>query len=167
MCNFNKQDDEAKAFICLLMRKCAENVGGTNFLLALIETLKATKPHSLTSNKRTIVSPNATIKWNKTVFKDKLSVIEDILVHHRSSEEPNFNILANVSEKKRKNIINMAKTVAPIEFVVTPSDSECSGFTFKIFESIEEGNIKINPLFVAMFFCSTEFTKKALKYEIK
>lgn len=166
MCNFNRQDEDTKAFVHLFMKKCAENLGGVNFLLTLIETLRATKPHPLTTNKCEIKAPNATISWNKIIFKDKLLTLEEILVQHRSSEGSNFNILENLSDKKRKKIINMAKTLSPIEFVVTPSDADKEGFSFKVFESIEDESIKINPIFVAIFFCSVEFTKKALKYEV-
>ena len=167
MCNFNKQDEKTKEFIHLFMRKFADNLGGMNPLLVLIETLRATKPHPLTTSKCFIKSSSATMKWNKIIFKDKLMVLEDILVQHRSSEEPNFNILANLSDKKRKKVINMAKTLAPVEFLVTPLENEeGESISFKVFESIEEGCIKINPIFVALFFCSTEFTKKALKYTV-
>ncbi len=58
----------------------------------------------------------------------------------------------------------MVKTLAPIEFVVTADDGD--GFSFKVFDKIEDGLVTINPIFIAMFFCSSEFTKKALKYEM-
>ena len=61
----------------------------------------------------------------------------------------------------------MVKTLAPIEFIVKPKDpADGGGFNFKIFELIENDNVKINPIFIAMFFCSTDFTKKSLKYSI-
>ena len=92
-------------------------------------------------------------------------VLEDILLQHKSSENPDFNILAIESEKKKKKIINMVRTLAPIEFVVTPKNSEDGGgFNFKVFESIEDDCVKLNPLFVSLFFCSVEYAKKALKY---
>jgi len=57
--------------------------------------------------------------------------------------------------------------LSPIEFIATPKDSnDGGGFNFKVFEEIKDDYVKINPIFVAMFFCSTEFTKKALKYVI-
>jgi len=167
MCNFNKQTPETKALIHLFMTKAAQNVGGTNFLLALIEAMRNTKPHPLTYKGKKISSNKTTIEWNKVVFKDKLEILEAILVEHRSSENPDFNILANESAKKRKNILNMVKTLAPIEFTVTPQNpNDGAGFNFKIFESVDNEYVKLNPIFISMFFCSTEFTKKALKYEI-
>jgi len=167
MCNFNKQNDDTKALIHLFLTKAALNVGGINPLLALIEAMKAQKPHALTFKACKIDSEKTLIEWNKTIFKDKFEVLEEILVMHRSSEEPDFNILENDSQKKKKKILNMVKTLAPIEFLVKPKDTnDGGGFNFKVFEKIEDNYVKINPIFIAMFFCSTEFTKKALKYTI-
>ena len=167
MCNFNKQTQDTKALIHLFMSKAAENVGGANFLLALIEAMKTKKPNALMYKEKQVSSNNTIIKWNKVVFKDKVDVLEEILASHRSSEDPDFNILNNENVKKRKLILNMVKTLAPLEFVVTPQNqNDGEGFNFKAFDTVGEDNVKINPIFVAMFFCSTEFTKKALKYEI-
>ena len=167
MCNFNKQSEDTKALIHLFMKKAAENVGGTNFLLALMEAMKKQKPNALMFKGCQIASENTIIKWNKVVFKDKVDVIEEILAAHRSSEEPDFNILSDKSDKKKKAIINMVRALAPIEFIVTPQNhKDGAGFNFKIFETIEDDNVVLNPIFMAMFFCSTEFIKKALKYEI-
>ena len=167
MCNFNKQNEDTKAKIHLFMQKAAQNVGGTNFLLALIEAMKTKRPNPLMYSEKKISSNNTTIRWNKVVFADKVKLLEDILTAHKSSEDPSFNILDNLSDKKRKKILNMAKTLAPIEFIVTPQNpKDGAGFNFKVFESFEDDNIILNPIFIAMFFCSTEFTKKALKYEI-
>jgi hypothetical protein len=167
MCNFNKQNDETKALIHLFLTKAASNVGGTNFLLALIEAMKAQKPHALTFRACKIESDQTTIEWNKIVFKDKFEVLESILLLHKSSENPDFNILNSENQKQKKKILNMAKTLAPVEFIVKPKNADNGGgFNFKVFETIEDEYVKINPIFVAMFFCSTEFTKKALKYII-
>ena len=167
MCNFNKQDEQARAFMHLFMTKAADSIGGANFLLAIIEAMKTKRPNPLMYKEKQISSNNTIIRSNKVVFADKVKVIEDILVAHRSADEPNFNILADVSDKKRKLIINMARTLAPIEFSVTPQNpNDGEGFNFKVFETIEDDKIILNPAFIAMFFCSTEYTKKALKYEI-
>jgi len=167
MCNFNKQNEETKALIHLFLTKAAQNIGGVNPLLALIEAMKAQKPNALTYKACKIESDKATLVWNKLVFKDKFEVLEAILLSHKSSETPDFNILNNENEKQKKKILNMVKTLAPIEFIATSKDAnDGGGFNFKVFEKIENDYVKINPIFVAMFFCSTEFTKKALKYTL-
>lgn len=166
MCNFNKQNEDAKMFIHLFMTKAAKSVGGANFLLALIEAMKTKKPNALIHNAKQVSSNNTTIRWNKVVFKDKFLVLDEILSTHRSSENPDFNILADKSDKKRKAIINMAKTLAPVEFVITPQNpNDGEGFSFKVFKTMQDDKIELNPIFIAIFFCSTEFIKKALKYK--
>jgi hypothetical protein len=167
MCNFNKQNEETKAMISLFMQKAAQNVGGSNYLLALIESMKERKPNALMTKGRQIASNHTIIKWNKVVFKDKIDILEDVLLTHKSSENPDFNILNDESAKKSKNILNMVKTLSPLEFVVTPQNpNDGAGFSFKAFEKVEDDYVKMNPIFVAMFFCSAEFTKKCLKYEV-
>ncbi|MDD2906283.1 MAG: hypothetical protein PHH41_09175 [Sulfurimonas sp.] len=167
MCNFNKQSEDNKALIHLFMTKAAESIGGANFLLALIEAMRAHKPHPLTYKGCKIESPNATIEWNKIIFKDKFDLLNEIILSHKSSQNPDFNILENDNNKKKKNILNMVKTLAPLEFVVTPkNEADGGGFNFKVFENSDVEYVKINPIFVSMFFCSAEFSKKALKFEI-
>jgi len=167
MCNFNKQNEDTKGLIHLFMQKAAENIGGVNFLLSLLEAIKSKKPHPLMYKECKISSNNTTIKWNKVVFKDKVDILEEIFVTHKSSEGVDFNILDCENQKKRKKILNMVKTLAPIEFVVVPQNpNDGGGFNFKVFDSVEDDFVKINPIFVAMFFCSVDFTKKAIKYQI-
>ncbi|MEA2072134.1 MAG: hypothetical protein U9O86_01000 [Campylobacterota bacterium] len=167
MCNFNKQSEETRLIIHLFLTKAAENVGGTNFLLALLEAMKSKKPHALCEKNSQVASNNTIIKWNKVIFKDKVDLLQTILDQHRTAENPTLNILDEENQKRRKNIVNMVRTLTPIEFVVTPQNSnDGGGFNFKVFDKISDDEVVLNPIFMAMFFCSTEFTKKALKYEI-
>jgi len=167
MCNFNKQNEDTKALIHLFMKKAAQNIGGTNFLLALIEAMKSKKPNPLSFKACQIASNNTIIKWNKVVFQDKVDIIDSILAVHRSAEDPDFNLLNEPNHKKRKQILNVIRTLSPIEFVVTPQNpNDGGGFSFKVFDTISEEDVRLNPIFVAMFFCSVEFTKKALKHTL-
>ena len=167
MCNFNNHNEDTKALVHLFMTKSADSIGGMNFLLMLLEAMKEKKPNALMYKSCHIESEEAIIKWNKIIFKDKLDILEEIIRTHKSSDEGDFNILQTDSDKKRKKILNMVKTLAPIEFVVTAKNPENgTGFNFKVFETVEEGSAKLNPIFVAMFFCSTEYMKKALKHTV-
>ena len=149
------------------MLKAAQSVGGTNPLLALIEAMKSKKPHPLCEKNSQVASNNTIIKWNKLVFKDKVDLIQSILDEHKSSENPDFNILNVENQKRKKNILNMVRTLTPIEFVVTPQNpKDGAGFNFKAFETLEDDNVTLNPIFMAMFFCSIDFIKKAIKHEI-
>ena len=151
MCNFNKHDEDTKAFIHLFMKKASQNIGGVNFLLSLIESIKEKKPNALILSEKQVKSKEAKIEWNKVVFKDKLDVLEELIHSRRSTEGYNFNILKEENSKKAKKILNMVKTLSPIEFVVSADEGD--GFTFKIFDKIEEDFVSINPIFIAIFFC--------------
>ena len=168
MCNFNIMSSETKGHLHLFMKKSADSIGGTNFFLSLMEAMKEKKTNSLIYKECLVKSPEVTIKWNKIVFKDKFDVLESVIRNHKSSEDNNFNILDVENEKMKKKILNMVKTLAPIEFKITPNDSENgTGFSFKIFESIDKDSVKLNIIFVSMFFCSTDFMKKVLKYNVE
>ncbi len=168
MCNFNKQSEEIKEFMSIFMKKAAEEVGGANFLLALIEAMKKQRPNPLMAKGCQIASNNTIIKWNKVVYKDKVEILEGIIIEHKSaSQGSSFNILEHENSKKRKNILNMVKTLSPLEFVVTPqNNNDGIGFSFKIFDKNEKEYASLNPVFIALFFCGVEFTKKCLKYEM-
>lgn len=165
MCNFNKQNEETKARISLLLQKCAEALGGANALLLLSESLREKKPNPLIAKHPFVESKSLSIKWNKTVFKDKFDTLESAIRIHKSSENQDFNILAVDNLKIKKKIEGMVKTLSPIEFSIESKD-KANLFTFKAFETIdfEAGEAVPNPLFMALFFCSTEYIKKALKY---
>ncbi|MDH4944278.1 hypothetical protein [Sulfurimonas sp. C5] len=168
MCNFNDLNDETKTFLSLFMKKAAASVGGENNLLSLIEAIRA-KHSPLISSKSQIASNKTILKWNKVIFKDKLLVLDNIIVMHRQAQNKEFNILDEKSLKKKKKIINFVKTLKPIEFVVTPQNpNDGNGFSFGVFDTLDLDNeiVKFNPIFLAFFFCSVEFTKKALKYDM-
>ena len=166
MCNFNNQSEDTKLVIHLFMQKAAQNVGGVNYLLSLIEALRSKKPNPLMQKNCQVASNNTIIKWNKVVFKDKTDIIEKILLTHRNSQEKDFNILNEENKKEKKNIINMIRTLTPLEFVVTPQNpNDGAGFSFGVFDTISDDEVKFNPIFIALFFCSTAFTKSALAYK--
>jgi len=104
MCNFNNQSEETKSLIHLFMKKSADSIGGTNFLLGLLEAMKENKPNALMLKSCHVESGEALIKWNKIIFKDKLDVLEEIIHSRKSSNENDFNILEADSDKKRKKI---------------------------------------------------------------
>lgn len=167
MCNFNKQNEETKTRLHLLLQECATKAGSVNSLLALIEAIREKKPNALIDSSCKVESKGLRVSWNKIIFKDKFDVLEEVVRLRDVSDGIGRNILDVHSEKKRKKILNMLKTLAPIEFKVAAKEGQkAEGFELKIFETLQEESATINPLFAALFFCSPEFTKKALKYEI-
>jgi len=167
MCNFNKLSEQTKANLHLLTQNAAQSVGGVNFLLSLIEAIRSKKPHPLSEKNSQIASNNTIIKWNKVIFKDKVDLLESLLRETKESQDLEIKLASQESPKKRKNSINMIKTLSPLEFTVTPQNpKDGEGFVFKAFETLGDESATLNPLFVSLFFCSTEFCKKAIKHEI-
>jgi len=93
MCNFNNLPQQTKEFLHNFMNSAARNVGGINYLLTLIEAMRLKKPHPLMQKNSQIASNNTIIKWNKVVFKDKVDLMQKLLIIHREAQEKDRNIL--------------------------------------------------------------------------
>jgi hypothetical protein len=144
--------------------RCANNFGGKNFFLQLLEAIRETKPHPLTAGNSEFRIELGTIKWNKVIFNDKLQ----LLLKARINESKQDNFLPNPDEKNYKKILNVVRTLKPIVFNVKPVIKEDGpGFFFQPFDLIDENTVKLNPVFDAVFFCSVETVKKVLNYEPK
>lgn len=142
----------------------ANNFGGKNFFLNLLEAIRETKPHPLISADSKFEIDLGTIKWNKVIFNDKLQ----LLLKARVNESEQDNFLPNIKDKKYKKILNVVRTLKPIVFQITPRDTTVGkGFFIQPFDVIDKDKTKLNPIFDAIFFCSVDSIKKALNYEAK
>ena len=168
MCNFNQLDTQTKAYLHSFFKDAAQKVGGVNFLLNLHETLQATKPHPLSNAKCEIVAEHTTLRWDKIIFQDKITALEEFFKNIKEQKESSTNLLDTQNTKRKKRLINLIKTLSPVSFELKPKDpTQGSGFSFEVFEKIdfEDDYAKLSPVFVTLFFCSAEQTKKALKYD--
>lgn len=164
MCDFNSLTDEDKILYHQKILACANNFGGKNFFLQLLEAIRETKPHPLTAGNSEFRIELGTIKWNKVIFNDKLQ----LLLKARVNESEQDNFLPSPEEKNYKKILNVVRTLKPIVFHVKPVVKEDGpGFLFQPFDVIDETKTKLNPIFDAIFFCSVETVKKILNYEPK
>ncbi|CAA6802959.1 MAG: Unknown protein [uncultured Sulfurovum sp.] len=162
MCDFNNLTDEEKLHFHTLLTTAANNYGGSNFFLQLIEALREASPHALTSRHQDFLFDLGDVRWGKTIFNDKIQLIKETRIS-RSTEK---SFLPNSEEKKYKKILNLIRTLDPITFSVRPSlRDEGEGFDFKAFETDEAKNIRLNPLFEALFFCSIDTVKKILNHK--
>lgn len=162
MCDFNKLDTITKQKYHEELLKCANAFGGKNFFLQLLEAIRATKPHPLTAKNSQFRFPLGKIEWNKVIFQDKLS----LLLKVRLSE--NENLLITKDEKSHKNVLNLVRTLKPIEFIIKPKNSkDGEGFTIHPFDVIDEKTTHLNLVFDAIFFCAIDSVKRALNYEPK
>jgi len=162
MCDFNLLNNEEKKLFSQMLLKSANNFGGKNFFLQLLEAIRETKPSPLISGSMTFKTEKGSITWNKVIFKDKL----DLLLKARQNESKQDNFLPEKGEKNYKKVLNVVRTLKPIVFQVKPANAEDGkGFFFQPFDVIDDNKTKLNPLFDALFFCSVETVKKILNYK--
>jgi len=164
MCDFNTLTDEEKKLHHEKLLQCANNFGGKNFFLQLLEAIRETKPHPLIATNSEFNIELGHIKWNKVIFNDKLQ----LLLKARINEGKQDNLLPLKEEKNYKKVLNLVRALKPIVFHVKPAHKEDGpGFFFQPFDVIDENTTKLNPLFDALFFCSVDAVKKALNYTPK
>ncbi len=162
MCDYQSLTNEQKQYYHTLLLQAAEKFGGKNFFLHLLEAVRETIPHPLIAANRTFSMELGEIKWNKTVFKDKLQLLQKV----RTQESKRGNLLPDETDKNYKKVLNLVRTLKPIVFHVKPTHKEQGpGFFFQPFEVIDEKTTRLNPLFDALFFCSIGTVKKLLNYE--
>jgi len=162
MCDFNNLTDEEKLHFHTLLMTAANNYGGINFFLQLVEALRDASPHPLTSRHQDFLFDLGDLRWGKTIFNDKVQLIKETRIN-RAKEE---SFLPSVEEKKHKKVLNLIRTLDPITFSVRPNlRDDGEGFDFKAFETDEKKNVKLTPLFEALFFCSLDMVKKILNHK--
>lgn len=162
MCDFNTLSDEEKQQHHEKLLSCANNFGGMNFFLHLLEAIRETKPHPLTSGNSSFDIELGGISWNKVIYNDKLQ----LLLKARVNESKQDNLLPEKDAKNYKKILNVVRTLRPIVFQVKPANKEDGpGFFFQPFDVIDEHTTKLNPVFDALFFCSADTVKKVLNYK--
>lgn len=163
MCHFHTLSPDEKLLQHQKLLHCAEQFGGKNFFLSLLESIRETKPHPLMSGNHTFSIELGTIQWNKVIFKDKLQ----LLLKARTEELKQNNLLPEKSSQGYKKIHNMIRTLKPIVFHVIPANTQDGkGFFFQPFDRIDEETTKLNPLFDAIFFCSIDTVKQILNYKV-
>ena len=119
------------------------------------------KPSPLISKECLFITEIATIKWNKSIYKENLN----LLIKARAKEREQDNIIPEENKKNHKKILNMLKTLKPIVFHVIPNDSTKKRFFFQPFDKIDDKKSKISMPFDMLFFCSIDAVKKALSYK--
>lgn len=162
MCDFNTLDDASKERYHKQLSECATAFGGTNFFLQLLEAVRKTKPHPLMAKHSEFSFTHGTIKWNKVIFKDKLTLLMKV----RVNENKNANLIPPKEDASYKNVMNLLRTLHPLSFEVTPKEKSMGeGFTVHPFDEINSYTTRLNPVFDALFFCSVDTVKKILSYE--
>ncbi len=165
MCNFNSLDDEAKLNHHKRLTTIADSFGGINFFLQFLEAIREEKNHPLTAGNSYFNSSFGKIKWNKVIFKDKITLLLKI----RLEKNDDDNILPNKDDKQYKKVLNLVRTLKPIVFTIMPriaqNREEEKAFIIKPFDIIGVDKTVLNPIFDIIFFCSIDKVKKILSYK--
>lgn len=165
MCHLHHLDIDQKTLLRDQLLTCANAMGGKNAFLKLLETIRHTSPNALISKTANVRFSNGIIRWNKTIHRDTLALLNTRL-NIRTKE--NSNLMAPLGDKTYKNVANMLKTLSPLGFVVTmDKETDGSGFGFKAFDIIDDNTTVMNPLFETIFFCPVAVVKKFLNFTPK
>jgi len=138
--------------------ECAKSIGGKNYFLKLLETIREAKPHPLMSKNSKFYFSHGIVSWSKPIFKEKL-----VLLQHIRNITKDGNIFPKKGTKSQKSIMNLLRMLHPVTFHVdTKNKKDGQGFTFHAFDIINESTTRINPIFEAIFFSRVNHVKKLL-----
>lgn len=141
------------------LRECADAIGGKNFFLTLAETIRNTREGILLAEKKQINYPTGTMTWNKTLHADNWR----LLIDSAKVRTKDGNILLSMEDKRHKNILNMIRTLKPLEFTVIPTNpADGEGFIFSALDVIDNQTTHISPLFKALFVMPIDVLRKTM-----
>ena len=112
MCDFNNLTEDEKLHYHEILLTSANNYGGKNFFLQLVETLREKQPHPLISAHQDFLFEYGDVRWGKTIFNDKV----DLIKATRTERAKEKSFLPKSDEKKYKKILNLIRTLDPITF---------------------------------------------------
>ena len=159
--NFNQLDEDQKKQLHTKAIDLAENLGGVNFFLQMIEDIKTEKPHALLNKSCVFHFAKAKLNWNKQIYKDRL----DQLFTAMRKEERDGDMLNGLNPKDYKETMNMMRTLKPVSIKVTPKkEEELLGFTFSILDTSIEKKTKVSMIYKIIFFYHIDFAKDILTY---
>lgn len=158
---FNNLSHDEKLDLQKKLNEAIEKVGGQFNFLKMLEGVREAQRHPLTNKTGKFHFATGTINWDKHIYEDKIDVLKQVVIN-----APKNNLLSVEKDKLRKQLLNAAKTIVNLEFVVKNKNiKDGEGFSFKPFQTITDDNIEFDPLFQIIFFDGVNNTKKILKYK--
>jgi hypothetical protein len=158
---FNNLSHDEKIDIQKELNNAIEKLNGQFNFFKMLEDIRESKKHPLSNKTGKLHFKTGTITWDKHIFEDKIEVLKKVLIN-----APKNNLLSVENDKLKKQLVNAAKTMAKLEFILKNKDSKDGlGFSFKPFNVLSDEIIEFNPLFQIIFFDSVNNTKKILKYK--
>jgi len=157
MTNYESLDDEKKLDLKNQIIKNATSLGGKNHFLSLIESLRVSHPHPLMSKAASFSFDKGIIKWKKIIFKEKV----DLLIRLSRDNDRNGNLMPKNGERNYKTIINLLRTIGPMEFEIRPKNSkDGDGFLLRPIDIVDDNTCQINFMFEVLFILPIQLVKK-------
>tara|TARA_B110000263_G_scaffold35109_2_gene26849 strand:- start:954 stop:1463 length:510 start_codon:yes stop_codon:yes gene_type:complete len=157
MTNYESLDDEKKLDLKNQVIKNATSLGGKNHFLSLIESLRVSHPHPLMSKAASFSFDKGIIKWKKIIFKEKV----DLLIRLSRDNDRDGNLMPKDGDRNYKTIINLLRTIGPMEFEIRPKNSkDGDGFVLRPIDIVDDNTCHINFMFEVLFFLPIQLVKK-------
>ena len=159
--NFNQLDEEEKKQLHTKAIDLAENLGGVNFFLQMIEDIKMEKPHALLNKSCVFHFSKGKLNWNKQIFKESTNLLFSAM----RKEEKDGDMLNGLSPKEYKETMNMMRTLKPLIITITPKKvEEPRTFSFSILDISIAKKTKVDLFYKMVFFYHIDFAKDVLNY---
>ena len=157
MINYNRLNKEDKYELKSQIIEHAALLGGKNHFLTLIEALRSAHPNPLMAKDKIFRFKKGSIKWEKSIFKDKVQLLDKII----KSSTDDKNVMPIESDHNYKNTLNLLRAISPITFSVKPKNKkDGEGFLLKPIEVIDKNTCHINFMFEVLFFLPLHLVKK-------
>jgi len=159
MLDYNSLDEAAKNDFNKQLSDCAQAIGGKNYFLQLVESIRNTRPHPLMAKKAKFHFSQGTVKWQKVIYKDKIHLLIKLINEDRSAG----NLMPQKGGAGFKTVLNLLRTLGPMKFEVKPKNNkDGDGFVLHPFDRIDAQTTHLNHMFNAVFFLPMHVVKKAL-----
>ena len=157
MTDYNSLNDATKERLRKQINDCAQSLGGKNYFLQLLEAIRAEHHHPLMAKDLSFRFNHGIIKWKKVIFKDKVQLLIKLL----KNNEINGNLMPKKGDKNYKTIMNLLRTLGPMQFKIKPKNSnDGDGYILHPFDIIDENTSQINFMFEVVFFLPLYIVKK-------
>ncbi len=164
MFDYNSLDEMAKRDFKKHLEECAKAIGGKNYFLQLVESIRDTRPHPLMAKNARFQFSQGNVKWQKVIYKDKVHLLIKILKDNRNTG----NLMPKKKDKGYKTVLNLLRTLGPMEFEIRPKNSkDGEGFILHPFDMVDKNTTLLNYMFDAVFFLPLHIVKNALISPVK
>ena len=157
MTSYKLLDDATKQYYKKQITNCAQSLGGKNYFLQLLEAIRVAHPHPLMAKDYSFRFAYGIVKWKKVIFKEKVFLLIELF----KDKESNGNLMPKKGDKRYKTIMNLLRTMGPMEFEIRPKNSKNGdGFILHPFDIIDENTLHLNFMFEVLFFLPLYIVKQ-------